>query len=252
MLRLPRKECELSLILCTAFHSDYRLDLATDTQTHELYLILLTLLFSYAYDARSTQHDSNSESAWTISVLTPAFSALDPPRYVADIQLPPDSDPIFSPTEIAAVLVPSYRRSIAFPLYRSFALAEACRRDVAGLLCKGRRTIVRCLLEMKKILDHHDIYYIYSKIWVEDFCVWTQAYARFVNVDFPLYTVVYCACARDDKLQELATCLETSMMEKSLLGWDLEKLEAVTHQAQDRDDDSDDESDCICVRALSV
>lgn len=247
MLRLPRKECELSLILCTAFHPDYCPDLATNAQTHELYLILLTLLFSYAYDARSTQHDPNSESAWTISVLTPAFSALDPPRYLADIHatLPPDSEPIFSPTEIAAVLVPSYRRSIAFPLYRSFALAETCRRDVAGLLYKGRRTIVRCLLEMKKILDHHDVYYIYSKIWVEDFCVWTQAYARFVNVVFPSYAVVYCACARDDKLQKLAMYLETLMMEKSLLGWDLEKLEAATHQAQDRDDDSDDESDFI-------
>jgi len=210
MLRLPRKEY-----------------LATDTQTHNLYLTLLTLLFSYAYDARTTQHDPSSETAWTISVLTPAFSALDIPPYVAGVQsvLLPDNDQFFSPTEITTALTPSYRRSLAFPLYRSFALAEACRADVAGFLYKGRRTVVRCLLEMKTILDHHDVYYIYSKIWVEDFCVWTQAYAS------------------DDCLKELATSLESLQMEKSQLGWHLQNLEAATRWVQDRESDSDDESE---------
>lgn len=42
--------------------------------------------------------------------------------------------------------------------------------------------VVRCLLEVKDILDHHEVYYVYSKIWVDDFCVWTQAYARLVSV----------------------------------------------------------------------
>jgi hypothetical protein len=32
-------------------------------------------------------------------------------------------------------------------------------------------------------------------------------------------------------------------MEKSLLGWDLQNLEAAARWAQDRDSDSDDESD---------
>jgi len=210
MLRLPRKEY-----------------LVTNTQTHNLHLILLTLLFSYAYDSRTTQHDPCSESAWTISALTPAFSALDPPPYVSGVHPVSisDNDPIFSPTEIATTLTPSYRRSLAFPLYRSFALVEACRTDVAGFLYKGRRTVVRCLLEMKKILDHHDVYYVYSKIWVEDFCVWAQAYAS------------------DDSLNKLAKSVESLKMEKSQLGWDLQNLEAATRWAQDRDSDSDDESD---------
>ncbi len=79
---------------------------------------------------------------------------------------------------MAATLVPSYRRSLAFPLHRSFALAEKCRADVAALLLKGKRTAFRCLLEMKAILDHHEAYYVYSKIWLDDFCVWIQAYAK--------------------------------------------------------------------------
>jgi protein SHQ1 len=73
----------------------------------------------------------------------------------------------------------SYRRSLAFPLYRSWILAEACRMDIAQLLSNGKRTIVRCLLEMKNVLDHHEVYYVYSKIWLDDFCMWTLAYARY-------------------------------------------------------------------------
>ena len=221
------------------------LDLATGSQTHDLYLTLLTLLFSYAYDARFTQHDPSMESAWTISTLTPAFSALDPPPYIAGIHpaLTPENDPIFSPSEITSALAPSYRRSFAFPLYRSFALAEACRADAAELLSKGRRTVVRCLLEIKRILDHHEVYYIYSKIWAEDFCVWTQAYATFVAFYTLFSLVVYFVRDSDDNLKKLATCVKTVKMEKGLLGWDLEKLEAAAHQGQGRDDDSDDETD---------
>ncbi len=44
---------------------------------------------------------------------------------------------------------------------------------------KGRRTLARCLLEIKDVLDRHEVYYIYSKIWVNDFCVWIQAYAKY-------------------------------------------------------------------------
>jgi protein SHQ1 len=216
------------------------LDLATSTQTRDLYLTLVTLLFSYAYDARFTQHDPSTESAWTISALTPAFSALDPPPYTTGIHSAsiPAHGPIFTPSEVASTLVPSYRRSLAFPLYRSFALAEACRADVAELLCKGRRTVVRCLLELKCILDHHEVYYVYSKIWVEDFCVWTQAYATFVYFYPSFFLIAYYTTDSDDNLKRLATCVKFLKMEKSLLGWDLEKLEGVTQRL-----DSDDETD---------
>jgi len=149
-------------------------DLATPVQTHNLYLTLITLLFSYAYDSRTTQHDPTSESAWTICNLTPAFSALDPPQSESY----QDGEHIFSDDELRGTIVPSYRRVLVFPLYRSFSLAEKCKQDVAMLLQKGKRMIMRCLLEMKHILDHHEIYYIYSKIWVNDFCTWIQADAE--------------------------------------------------------------------------
>jgi protein SHQ1 len=142
-----------------------------------LYLTLVTILFSYAYEARTTQGDSTPESAWTICSLVPAFSALDPPPYSA----PTTSLDRPSPSDLAACLSQSYRRCLCFPLYRSFLLAEACREDVGALFLRGKRTIVRCLLEAKFILEHHEVYYVYSKIWLEDFCVWVQASAGWLR-----------------------------------------------------------------------
>ncbi|KII89034.1 hypothetical protein PLICRDRAFT_40686 [Plicaturopsis crispa FD-325 SS-3] len=205
MLRLPRKEY-----------------LASPLQTHNLYLTLLTLLFAYAYETRTTQGDPTPESAWTLSTLVPAFSALDPPPYAPIASSPPT---VFTSASLGATLVPPYRRSLAFPLYRSFALAEACRSDVADILTGGQRMVVRCLLAMKKILDHHEVYYVYSKVWVDDFCVWAQT------------------CASDQVLTQLGVSLRSSRVDKFALGWDLEALEAATRGVEDRDSDSDDESD---------
>jgi protein SHQ1 len=177
ILSLPRKECSSAFDarLAAKLIDVFSADLPTPAQTHGLYLALVTLLFSYAYETRTTQCDPTPESAWTLATLTPAFSALDPP----DVPATSASDPLrFSGVELAETLVTSYRRSLAFPLYRSFILAEACRGDVARLLSKGKRTVVRCLLQMKNIMDHHDVYYVYSKVWLDDFCVWTQVYAR--------------------------------------------------------------------------
>ncbi|KAH6919073.1 SHQ1 protein-domain-containing protein [Coprinopsis sp. MPI-PUGE-AT-0042] len=199
ILRLPRKEY-----------------LATEKQTKQLYLTLTTLLFAYAYESRTNQLDPTPESAWTLCTLTPAFSALDPPN-------PSGTTRSFSQEELVQALIPSYRRSLAFPLYRSWALAEKCRIDAARLLAKGKRTVMRCLLDVKRILDHHEVYYVYSKVWVDDFCVWVQAYAD------------------DHRLKDLGRALQSLRMEKGGIGWPLEELEEATEDVEERESDSDDE-----------
>ncbi|KAF8136403.1 SHQ1 protein-domain-containing protein [Boletus edulis] len=208
ILRLPRKE--------------YIID---GFQERNLYLTLITILFAYAYDKRTTLHDPTPESAWTICSLVPAFSALDPPPYIpvmSDItgasQFP------LSDAELLSTLAISYRRSLALPLHRSFQLSEACRRDVASYMAQGKRMVARCLLETKRILDHHDVYYVYSRIWLDDFCVWIQT------------------CASDNVLQGLADKLTTLLLPKEAIGWELEQLEEATRFAACRTSDSDDES----------
>ncbi|KAF9246474.1 SHQ1 protein-domain-containing protein [Melanogaster broomeanus] len=209
MLRLPRKE--------------YIMD---KVQERNLYLTLITLLFAHAYDKRTTLHDPTPESAWTICTLVPVFSALDPPPYtymVPDVVRHPEL--IFSDGELLSALTTSYRRSFAFPLYRSFRLAEECRKDVSAAMMRGKRMIARCLLEMKRILDHHEVYYVYSKIWLDDFSVWIQT------------------SASDDVLQEVAKKLATLPIPKYAIGWDLEKLEEATELVSCREEsDSDDDS----------
>lgn len=160
--------------ICAAAIVQHSADIATASQTHNIYLTLLTILFAYAYDSRTTQKDPTPESAWTICSLTPAFAALDPAPYTT----PSSSPNAFDPVELATTFAVSYRRALAYPLHRSFILAERCRTDVASFLAGGKRLVVRCLHELKDILDHHDVYYVYSKVWVDDLCLWAQAYAR--------------------------------------------------------------------------
>ncbi|KAH9001776.1 SHQ1-domain-containing protein [Lactarius akahatsu] len=191
MLRLPRREY-----------------IASPQETRALYLTLVTLLFSYAYDARTTQHDPTPESAWTISALTPAFSALDPPPY-------PSGD--IDVRELAQSLTPSYRRALAFPLYRHAA------RTPDVLLACGTRTVLRCLLELRAILDAHEVYYVYSRIWLDDFCRWIQA------------------CASEDSLKRLGQDVGRLNMSKNSLGWDLVALERAVLAAREGQSDSDDE-----------
>ena len=204
MLRLPRREC-MSQPAVSHSNSNKAFgftDLATPSQTRGLYLTLVTLLFSYAYECRTTQCDATPESPWTICNLTPAFSALDPPTSAVrpgETQSPTQPDLSLTKEELLTALISSYRRSLAFPLYRSFSLAEACKRDVTSLLNKGRRVIIRCLLEMKHILDHHEVYYKYSKIWVDDFCVWMQTSARCAFLPPTFDTLPYahpCVCVQ--------------------------------------------------------
>lgn len=146
----------------------------TNSQKHNLYLTLLTVLFSYVYDARTTQNEATPESAWTICSLTPAFSALDPAPYE---NTTPQLD-AFGEAEVRITLTQSIRRSLAFPLYRSFALSSRCIEDVCTILRHGRRAVLRALLETRRILDHHEVYYVYSRIWMDDFCRWIAADAK--------------------------------------------------------------------------
>ncbi|KAF7308418.1 CS domain-containing protein [Mycena chlorophos] len=197
--------------------------LVSPQDSRNLYLTLLTVLFSYAYDARTTEGEPTPESAWTICALTPAFAALDPAPYSS----PATAGDDITMDELITTFVHSYRRALAYPLHRSFVLADTCRSDTARLLVLGKRAIVRVLLAVKEILAHHEVYYVYNKIWVEDFCVWVQSDAS------------------EDILKSIGTRLlqPEFRIPKDAIGWDLEDLEECTRMGDERELDSDDESE---------
>ncbi|KAI6099896.1 SHQ1 protein-domain-containing protein [Pisolithus croceorrhizus] len=186
-------------------------------QEHSLYLTLITLTYAHAYDKRTTLNDPTTESAWTVCNLVAAFSALDPPPYSPTDFSGTTLD--FTDAELISTLVTSYRRSLAFPLYRSFQLAERCRKDVAAAFRRGKRLITKYLLGLKDILDHHDVYYVIVKYgWRIFVCGSRQVQAR------------------------IGEKLDALRVPKSAIGWDLEELEEATRFAVGRDGDSDDES----------
>jgi len=190
MLRLPRKEY-----------------LVNEYWSKILYNTLVSILFAFCYENRSNMNDPSSESAWTISALIPAFTALD----------------VSSATSLKESLRASYRRALAFPLYRSWKFCERCKLDVADILEGGTRTVLKYLLATKSILDQNDVYYVYSKIWLDDYCVWIQQEATGAYI-----------------LSKLSKELRTLEITKNSIEWSLIELEMI---AEERVTDSDDESE---------
>ncbi|KAK9493748.1 SHQ1 protein-domain-containing protein [Lipomyces doorenjongii] len=122
-----------------------------------VYLGLIPLLFGYSYDVRTTLDDHTSESAWTIGKLAANISCLDT-----------------SFTSVSPVMIACTRRSLAYPLYRNWELSQKCWEDVYYLLRGGKRAVLKALLDVNHVFAFHDVYYVYSKIVVEDYCAWIQ------------------------------------------------------------------------------
>ncbi|KAM3589150.1 hypothetical protein VKS41_000028 [Umbelopsis sp. WA50703] len=158
------------------------------TNEKSVYLGLIDLLFAYSYNHRQTEGESNVESVWTIGKLSPTIAGLE--RF----------------STLQETLISCYRRALAFPLYRNYRLCDKVLQDVYILFKLGKRAILKALLELKDLFDHHDIYYVYCKIWLDDYCIWIQQ-------------------SNENVLKTLAHELHHFNLPKALLDWDLEELE---------------------------
>ncbi|KAH8833533.1 SHQ1 protein-domain-containing protein [Flagelloscypha sp. PMI_526] len=189
------------------------------SQESGLYLTLVQVLFAYAYETRTTELDPSPESPWTLCILVPSFSSLHAPEPTGEN---------WTAEDLTLALVASYRRALAFPLYRSWALCERCRQDIAHFIGTGKRAVTRALLWVKDLLDHHEVYYVYSKIWIGRLVCLANVHIIFIY--------------SDEQLKKLSNSLETLHVAKSSIGWDLEELEAASLQPTSNPElDSDDE-----------
>ncbi|KAF9996638.1 hypothetical protein BGZ80_002272 [Entomortierella chlamydospora] len=170
------------------------------------YLSLVDILFAYSYDLRVSEGDRTVETAWTICKLSPSIAALE------------------QFTTLKETLIASFRRALAYPLNRNWNLAMKVLQDVYVIFKLGRRGILRALLAIKEILDHDDIYYIYSKMFIEDYCVWIQS-------------------ASEQVIRTLAHELHHFHLEKSELGWHLEELENLAKEAPELEEEEEDEEE---------
>ncbi|ANB14568.1 Shq1p [Sugiyamaella lignohabitans] len=122
----------------------------------QTYIGLVSLLFGSCYDKRINMGDSTVESAWTIGKLSPLISCLD--NSFASVQ---------------DIMIGCTRRSLCYPLYRSWALSLAVWNDVYHVLKRGKRAVLKELAKLVLMFDI-DLYNVYNQILLEDYAVWIQ------------------------------------------------------------------------------
>ncbi|KAI8393944.1 SHQ1 protein-domain-containing protein [Radiomyces spectabilis] len=157
------------------------------------YLGLVDILFAYSYNHRTSEGENTVESVWCIGKVSSSMACLEQ----------------FS--TLKETVIACYRRALSYPLYRNFELCNKVLQDVYVLFRLGKRAILKALLEIKDLFDHHDVYYIYSKIWLDDYCVWIQH-------------------ASDHVIRTLAHELHHFTLGKNDLGWDLVELEELARE----------------------
>ena len=149
------------------FSSDERLQLSTipypllpesfsDEQRTILLANLISLLFAYVYDHVTTDGDPTVESAWTVVTLSPVLGWLDEVSTVRE------------------ALLTSLRRSLIYPYLRHWKFALYVGQQVVEILRQGVRCVIRCLLQVRTILDRSEVYYLGNKLWLDPYLKWLQ------------------------------------------------------------------------------
>jgi len=152
-------------------------------------LSLVDLIFAYAYNARTTYGENTCESAWTMWKLSSTLSWFEEFK------------------SMDYMLHTAAKRSLTFPLYRNWKLVEAVMQDVINIFQAGRSTILRCLLQIKYAFDHEEMKYLFSILYVNDYCVWIQRIS-------------------DSALQQCLEALKAVKLDKTKLGlpYDLDEI----------------------------
>lgn len=132
----------------------------TTEQRRSAFLSLTDILFAYAYDHRTTDGDPNVESSWTVMMLSPSLSWLE------NYNPPYDT--------IVDVLRWNVRRSLIHPYLRSHTLARKVVEDVCQIIKGGRRTVIRCLLQVHRIMEKSESHYLFNKMYIDPLIGWIQ------------------------------------------------------------------------------
>lgn len=118
---------------------------------------LVDLLYAVCYDERATLGEGSCESAWTVLALSACLS------WLARFEAPREA------------CVSCVRRSLAFPLYRHWALSQALLEDVACVLDLGPAAVLRCLLRLRALLQGADgDAHLLNAILVDDTIGWVR------------------------------------------------------------------------------
>jgi protein SHQ1 len=194
-----------------------------------LLLGLLDILFAYVYDHLITDSDPTIESSWTVCNLSCTLSWLEH---------------FHSTDKLEDVIRFSVRRSLMYPYLRNTDFAMHCWNQVASIVKSGRRCIIRCLLQVRAILDKSEAHYLGNRLYIDPYLGWIQSRLK------------------DDIMSEFSKDLavirkkQGCWIEKKALGLELIELEQFEDESgseEESDDDSDsDAEDCNAEDAEGV
>lgn len=66
------------------------------------------------------------------------------------------------------------RRSLIYPYIRNYTLAMKLLEDVSAILTRGRRTVIRCLLQLHRIMERSEAHYLFNKLCIDPLIGWVQ------------------------------------------------------------------------------
>ena len=200
-------------------HANTPMNLSVEQQKSGL-LCLVDILFAYVYDHRTTDGDPTVESSWTVMILSPSLSWLEhynPPYDTLD-----------------NILQWSIRRSLIYPYLRSYNLAKLIAEDVSRILKCGRRTVIRCLLQLHKIMEQSESHYLFNKLYIDPMIGWVQQCEENEVQQFGIEVEQLCKSSDDDVLG------------KQCLGLDLVGIEERFSENAREISSSDDDDDSSC------
>ena len=200
-------------------HTNNPLNLSVEQQKSGL-LCLVDILFAYVYDHRTTDGDPNVESSWTVMILSPSLSWLEYYNFPCDT--------------LGNVLQWSIRRSLIYPYLRSYNLAKLIVEDVSRILKCGRRTVIRCLLQLHKIMEQSESHYLFNKLYIDPIIGWIQQCEENEVQKFGIEVEQLCKSSDDDVLG------------KQCLGLDLVGIEERFFENAREISSSDDDDDSSC------
>ena len=119
---------------------------------------LLDILFAYCYDFRTTEGEHSPESAWTISKLCATLSCGE--KY----------------NSISECVTTGIRRSLCYPLYRTWELSCIVWYDVCDVLkYSGKKGITKILLDVIPTFLNSEGYYLMNQLYIDEYAVWCQS-----------------------------------------------------------------------------
>ncbi len=141
-------------------HTTFPMQQLSAEQRRSAFLTLTDILFAYAYDHRTTGGDPTVESSWTVMILSSSLSWLE--------HFNPPYDTIVD------VIRWNIRRSLIYPYLRVYSLSRKSVDDVCRIILGGRRAILRCLLQLRRIMERSECHYLFNKLYIYPLIGWIQ------------------------------------------------------------------------------